>query len=171
MLLHSKRCLGLAILGAVVFASSLAARAEQPAQVDSLPAPADQKWVIEIRPADYSAAAPGRLVTTASAVTPETPAAAASGVLVPLMSYQQAYKTVAFDREEYEANPSYRHEAAMELMFGAMRPTTIIKQNIPYFSRYPDFFRNRFQIYPYPGGGGQQALNMYWLWSTNAITW
>ncbi|MGQ0637569.1 MAG: hypothetical protein ACT4QC_23420 [Planctomycetaceae bacterium] len=137
--------------------------------------PGDNPWVIEIRPLqigpEIRAAATGS-EGTARVAAPDAPAAAASG-LTPLMTYSQAYAAVPFNREEYEANPGYRHDAAMELMFGALRPTTIIKQNIPYFSRYPDFFRNRFMIYPYMNGagGGQQSLNMYWLWSTNAITW
>lgn len=83
------------------------------------------------------------------------------------MTYAEAMAQIPFNREEYEANPSYRHDAAMELMFGAMRPTAIVKQNIPYFSRYPDFFRNRFQIFPYQGGSSN---NFNYLWSTNAYT-
>lgn len=150
---------------------SAVVQAAQPAGVVDLPAPSDKAWTIEIRPADYSAAATGSQRATASAVDPVATAAAASGALVPQMTYQEAYRAVPFNREEYEANPGYRHDAAIELMYGSLRPTTVIKQNIPYFSRYPDFFRNRFQIYPYPGGSNQHSLNMYWLWSTNAITW
>ncbi|MCA9113624.1 MAG: hypothetical protein KDA79_00960 [Planctomycetaceae bacterium] len=39
--------------------------------------------------------------------------------------YRRAYEAIPFSRAEYEANPSYRHEAAMELLFGQLRPTTI----------------------------------------------
>ncbi len=39
--------------------------------------------------------------------------------------------------------------AAMEIMFGTMRPTAIYRQNTPYFTRYPDFYRT-FSPYPYP---------------------
>ncbi len=42
--------------------------------------------------------------------------------------YADAYRSIPFNRAEYDANPSYRHEAAMELLFGQMRPTTIVKQ-------------------------------------------
>ena len=31
------------------------------------------------------------------------------------------------DRAEYDANPAYRHDAAMELVFGVQRRTTIVK--------------------------------------------
>ncbi len=88
---------------------------------------------------------------------------AASGILIPRMTYAQAYAQVPFMRSEYEANPGYRHDAAMELMFGALRPTTIIRQTVPYFSRYPDMFRYRYPVFPYTSStGGVSTLNMNW---------
>ncbi len=92
------------------------------------------------------------------------PVSAASGATVPLMTYEQAYAQIPFSRTEYEANPNYRHDAAMELMFGTMRPMMISRMNMPYFSRYPDMFRYRFPVYPYPNGlgGGTTNTNMYW---------
>lgn len=47
--------------------------------------------------------------------------------ITPRKSYGEAYRSVRFSRAEYEANPAYRHEAAMEIMFGKLRPTTIHK--------------------------------------------
>lgn len=61
--------------------------------------------------------------------------------LVPRMSYAEAYAAVPFSRTEYEANPGYRHLAAIELMFGAMRPMTFVQQYTPKASRYPDFYQ------------------------------
>ncbi|MBI3861690.1 MAG: hypothetical protein HY290_07325 [Planctomycetia bacterium] len=93
----------------------------------------------------------------------ESPASAASGPSAPRMTYAEAYSQIPFVRSEYEANPSYRHDAAMELMMGMMRPTTIMRQSMPYFSRYPDLFRYKYPVYPYPySGGGTSNLNMYW---------
>lgn len=66
----------------------------------------------------------------------------------PLMSYADAYSTVPFSRTEYEANPSYRHDTAVELMFGQMRPTTIMRQLEPHVLRYPEFYRFPFSRYP-----------------------
>ncbi|WP_145362357.1 hypothetical protein [Stratiformator vulcanicus] len=43
------------------------------------------------------------------------------------IDYETAYRSVRFRRSEYLANPSYRHEAAMEIMFGQLRPMTINK--------------------------------------------
>lgn len=88
---------------------------------------------------------------------------AASGILVPRMTYAQAYAQVPFLRSEYEANPGYRHDAAMEIMFGALRPTTVIRQTVPYFSRYPDMFRYRYPVFPYStSSGGTSNFNMNW---------
>jgi len=130
-----------------------------------------RKWVIDIRPQADDTKAAVSDVTPAPAPQPPAPDAsvsAASGPPVPRMTYAQALAQIPFSRAEYEANPSYRHDAAMELLFGQMRPTTIVRQTVPYFSRYPDFIRNRFQIFPYPYQA--PSLNMNYFWSTNAYT-
>lgn len=91
------------------------------------------------------------------------PVSAASGVSAPRMTYADAYAQIPFYRSEYEANPSYRHDAAMELVMGMMRPMMISRQTPSYFSRYPDMFRYRHPVYPYPySGGGTTNTNMYW---------
>ena len=41
--------------------------------------------------------------------------------------YQRVYNSIPFNRAEYRANPSYRHEATMEILFGKMRDTVIHK--------------------------------------------
>ncbi|HEY3963738.1 MAG TPA: hypothetical protein VGM05_04220 [Planctomycetaceae bacterium] len=93
----------------------------------------------------------------------EAPASAASGPLEPRMSYAAAYSQIPFSRSEYEANPGYRHDAALELMMGAMRPTTVMRMTMPYFSRYPDLFRYKYPVYPYLNmGGGSTNMNMNW---------
>jgi hypothetical protein len=43
-------------------------------------------------------------------------------------SYDAAYRSIPYRRAEYLANPGYRHDAAMELLFGQMRPTTVVRQ-------------------------------------------
>lgn len=40
-------------------------------------------------------------------------------------SYRDIYYSIPFIRSEYDANPSYRHDATMEFIFGQMRPTVI----------------------------------------------
>ncbi len=39
--------------------------------------------------------------------------------------YRAIYESLPFRRSEYNANPSYRHEATMELLLGQLRPTVI----------------------------------------------
>ncbi|MGH7201758.1 MAG: hypothetical protein ACREJB_14210 [Planctomycetaceae bacterium] len=42
-------------------------------------------------------------------------------------AYMAVYFGIPFLRTEYEANPAYRHEATMEILFGHLRPTVIHK--------------------------------------------
>ena len=41
--------------------------------------------------------------------------------------YAEVYRTISFSRAEYTANPSYRHEATMEILTGKLRSITIHK--------------------------------------------
>ncbi|MCA9098719.1 MAG: hypothetical protein KDA36_10040 [Planctomycetaceae bacterium] len=81
--------------------------------------------------------------------------------IIPAVSYIEAYNSVPFSRTEYEANPGYRHEAAMEIMFRQLRPTTIVKQYTPRAIRYPDFYQYPFARYPYTRIGVQNSWNAY----------
>lgn len=59
----------------------------------------------------------------------------------PRMTYAEAYAAVPFSRAEYEGNPVYRHQAALELMFGVQRPTTLVQNYTPRAFRYPDSYQ------------------------------
>jgi hypothetical protein len=87
------------------------------------------------------------------------------------MTYAEAYAMVPFSRTEYEANPGYRHDSAMELMFGTMRPTVNARMTLPYFSRYPDMFRYRFPVFPYMGSLGNGSYNTNMWWNTSLIAY
>ena len=69
--------------------------------------------------------------------------------------YAEAYRAIPFNRAEYDANPSYRHEAAMELVFGQMRPTTIVKQmgqpqvDEPVYNPYQPYLPSSGELYPW----------------------
>lgn len=39
--------------------------------------------------------------------------------------YSRVYDQIPFSRAEYTANPSYRHDATMEFLFGKMRPMVV----------------------------------------------
>lgn len=130
----------------------------------------DDNWKIEIRPAprsgSFNGAATGPLIISAGhqeeAPAPEsaakkpdtTPEPQLIGPALPpavpesrtaaapvRMTYAEAYAAVPFSRTEYEANPTYRHQAALELMFGVLRPTTLVQQYTPRASRYPDYYQ------------------------------
>jgi hypothetical protein len=69
--------------------------------------------------------------------------------------YAEAYRAIPFNRAEYDANPSYRHEAAMELVFGQMRPTTVVKQmgppkeDQPTFNPYQPYLPSAMDLWPW----------------------
>ena len=112
---------------------------------------------------DLRAAVSGEISTPTAPAEDVGPVSAASGISAAHMTYAQAYAQIPFSRSEYEANPGYRHDAALELMFGVLRPVTVVRQTMPYFSRYPDMFRYRHSVYPYPSAGtGTSNVNMYW---------
>jgi hypothetical protein len=39
--------------------------------------------------------------------------------------YTTIYNSIPFSRSEYDANPSYRHDATMELLLGQLRPAAV----------------------------------------------
>lgn len=85
------------------------------------PVEAEELSVPEAAPAEETApdaAAEG----TVEPVPVVTPAPA-----VDPAAYWCVYRTIPFIRTEYLANPSYRHEATMEFLFGQLRPTVIHK--------------------------------------------
>jgi len=87
----------------------------------------ESDWQITIVPRNFESS------DTASWTTPELSqdddeAAAVSGINP--RHYRMIYNAIPFNRAEYNASPSYRHDAAMEILFGRMRPT-VIHRNSP----------------------------------------
>lgn len=120
---------------------------------------------------DLRAAVSGAPPAPANAEGASAPVSAASGTPAPRMTYAEAYAQIPFVRSEYEANPAYRHDAAMELMFGTLRPMMVSRQTSPYFSRYPDMFRYRYPVFPYGYSGGGTTSNMNMYWNTSLIAY
>lgn len=58
------------------------------------------------------------------------------------MTYEEVYRSVPYKKAEYYANPGYRHEATMEILFATLRPKTVVNQYesklvpTPQFSQY-----------------------------------
>ncbi len=46
-------------------------------------------------------------------------------------SYVEVYHSIPFSRAEYEADPSYRHEATIEFLFGKMRRKVVVQSARP----------------------------------------
>ena len=45
--------------------------------------------------------------------------------------YSEVYASIPYSEAEYLANPGYRHEATMEVMFGHLRPKTTVSEYQP----------------------------------------
>lgn len=79
------------------------------------------------------------------------------------LSYYEIWRTIPFSHAEYAANPSYRHETTLGLLFNTMPVTQIIKQasqpNIQQYGYITPYQYNRIQgqssmsynfFYPHP---------------------
>lgn len=78
-------------------------------------------------------------------------------------TYLDAYFSVPFFRSEYNANPSYRHEAAMEILFGQLRPTTIQKISPqPIAERYERSYYSGYTPFSYWNGRGYTNYVIYY---------
>lgn len=88
-------------------------------QTDSVPPAPAQPELVD--------AVPGSAPTAGTASAPNSEAAASRSVdsLALVRLYPQVYNAIPFSRAEYQANPSYRHDATMEFLFGQMRSTVI----------------------------------------------
>ena len=99
---------------------------EQVTPVQNPPAPmpdgAPQQPVLTTMPSplprvDYDETVIRPRVSDVDATPPAAPAQTAQ--------YRDIYFSIPFNRAEYNANPSYRHDATMEFLFNQMRPTVI----------------------------------------------
>ena len=101
----------------------------------------------EDAPAPESVANPAQASRDAKPIGPELPPQLVPQFSTtlpagpPRMTYAEAYAAVPFSRAEYEGNPVYRHQAALELMFGVQRPTTLVQNYTPRAFRYPDSYQ------------------------------
>ena len=80
----------------------------------------DTKDVKPKKPAPADEPNPNPQVVTADAT------ADASRTVNPA-AYIEVYNSIPFSRAEYRANPGYRHQATMELLFGQMRSEVVVQ--------------------------------------------
>jgi len=83
-------------------------------------------------------------------------------------SYLDVYRSIPFIRAEYDANPSYRHDATMEILFGQLRPTVVHK-----YSGAPHAGGDHTQLRPwyvrpywYRRNGRRMNYNFYYPYPT-----
>jgi hypothetical protein len=81
---------------------------------------------------------------TSSAVQPPLPAIIPQSVWSP--RYSEVYRSIPFSRAEYDADPTYRHNATMELLLKQLRPAApkvetdinvTVQPLAPYRNSYP----------------------------------
>ena len=95
------------------------------------PAPEDTELVaVQVEAADPFPASPGD-ESTSNAFGIEINPAIDSSASVDGRTYEDVYRSIPYNYTEYLANPGYRHDATMEILFGEMRPTTIVREYQP----------------------------------------
>ena len=95
-------------------------------------------WTIEITPSRtvVPVVATPEVAVEASAYDAPVPAATAEsdgcGTLqVNVADYVRVYGSIPFNRAEYNANPTYRHDSTMEILTGNARHQTIVRHGAP----------------------------------------
>ena len=61
--------------------------------------------------------------------------------------YSEVYRSIPFNRAEYNANPSYIHDSTMELLFGQMRPTVIHRNTTTVYHHHTGYAYPPVQAY------------------------
>lgn len=64
---------------------------------------------------------------------------APGGAVVNGRRYEDVYASIPYSRAEYLANPGYRHEATLEILFGQLRPKTVVSEYKPRTVPAPTF--------------------------------
>jgi hypothetical protein len=72
------------------------------------------------------------------------------------LRYEDVYNSIPYHRSDAAVNPGYRHDATMEILFGELRPTTIVRNSTipatqPVYSR-PFYGYGAYGIYPWRYG-------------------
>ena len=126
-------------------------------------------WLIEVTPAMKVPASTEVIVRTDPAVPHDTGKeneSAASETIVrsrPVLpqtvgdEYRRIYESIPFNRAEYNANPSYRHDSTMEILTGNARHQTIVNHSTAPVVRP----RSRTRVIPYRYNNRQRGLNYY----------
>ena len=82
-------------------------------------------WTMEITPAQKTVAA----ATVSDAVLADDDDH--STIRVNVSDYVRIYRSIPFNRAEYNVNPTYRHDSTMEILTGNGRHQTIVRHGTP----------------------------------------
>ncbi len=86
------------------------------------------EWVIEIVPAHKVVDAPEVAPQVADGADPAAENCPNCGhATANAADYTRIYNSIPFNRAEYDANPTYRHDSAMEILTGNARHKTIVR--------------------------------------------
>lgn len=154
MTVRFKICLAVWI---VTVAGSIACNAVRADEFDT-----GDGWVMEVMPAvrtSEAAAIAAEIPPAVDAgVTTVTPADSLSPVTgTPGEDYRRIYQSIPFNRAEYNVNPSYRHDTAMEILTGNSRHQTVVQHSTMPVARE----RLRSRVLPYRYNNYRRGLNYY----------
>lgn len=110
MVSYSRQVILVAALSLVASGQSLRAADESEGSAN---------WTIEIVPAE-------RVPATSDGVVVRRVSDDADSGAVTTADYNRIYDAIPFRRAEYNANPSYRHDSAMEILTGNARHQTVV---------------------------------------------
>lgn len=177
----SRRTLRRLFLLALIPAVVLAGRLAESAEVTLATAEGDT-WSIEIAPRIESTVVALQNQPAEDAPAPVQPAPSPGQAAPPIdmagggevevvpnrkftmngLTYRQIYESIPYSRAEYLANPSYRHEATMELLTGTPRQTVIHRTYEPKLNTpiepQPQFLYNYYGGYGAGYGGYGPAI-------------
>jgi hypothetical protein len=88
-------------------------------QKEKVPATSDNPFGVKIVP---------RFPVPTLPPSPAPPLSEGEETHVNPFDYSWIYQTIPFLRSEYVANPSYRHDATMDILFGKLRPQAVEEQ-------------------------------------------
>ena len=117
--------------------------------------PVTDSWSIQITAAVKSPAAaePVKVNSTPD----EDPQRDITRPIVDPVEYSRVFRSIPFNRAEYNANPSYRHDAAMEILTGNARHQTIVQHK----NSRPQPAATPVGVIPYRYNNPHRGLNYY----------
>jgi len=101
----------------------------QPLPMHAAPYDDGQPWVMDIRP---SLKVPHAVVENPPLPPSDADARSCEGcgrAQASAADYARIYESIPFNRAEYNANPTYRHDSAMEILTGNARHQTIVRHS------------------------------------------